>query len=175
MLDMHRVLKKGTAFFQSTAGAKRGTVMWSCGYKKWNWIKEWNNGWFICSSRAAFCKRWKAAGRYRCKVVKKIWKRNKGTHARVSVITLSLCTLPGPLLYFPCRPSLWQKYKGVKSKPAEAHCLRELWWKIQIKWYQFWNMFKDAAGFWMESAKSSKDSTYNISHRYLVTFYDSTT
>lgn len=84
----------------------------------------------------------------------------KGAHARVSVITLSLCMLPSPLLYFPCRPSLWQKYKGVKSKPAEAHCLRELWWKIQIKWYQFWNMFKDAAGCWMESAKSSKDSTY---------------
>lgn len=37
--------------------------------------------------------------------------------------------LPSPLLNFPCLPSLWQNFKWVKSKPAEARCLGELWWK----------------------------------------------
>lgn len=33
-------------------------------------------------------------------------KVQEGTSARVSVIIPSLCTLPSPLLNFPCRPSL---------------------------------------------------------------------
>lgn len=50
-------------------------------------------------------------------------KVQKGTSIRVPVITPSLCTLPSPLLNFPRCPSLWQKFKWVKSKPADAHCL----------------------------------------------------
>ncbi len=107
---------------------------------------------FILSSLEAFCLNEERQESIDVKWLKRPGRGRKveeGTPATVYVITPSLCTLPNPLLNFPCRSSQWQKFKWVKSKPAEAHCLRELWWKSKIKRCQFWNMVKDAAACWM--------------------------
>ena len=52
-------------------------------------------------------------------------KAEKGVSASVFVITLSLSTLPSPLLNFPCHLSRRQKCERVKSKPAEVHFFRD--------------------------------------------------
>lgn len=135
VLDMHGALKKWAASFQSSAGGKKRDVIGSWGLRRGIKQKEREKKnprlchirqlWSVFAGteqrRESMDVKWfKRPGRGR--------KVQEGTPDRVSVITRSLCTLPNPLLNFPSRPSPWQKFKWIKSKPAEAHCFRGLWW-----------------------------------------------